>query len=60
MKNNNERNVLHERGGDVHEYKKNYIKIRQNNVSFLCSVVKTYMNTFSFEKRKNIKGSYKR
>ena len=35
MKNNNERNVLHERGG-VHEYIDDYIKIRQNNVSFLC------------------------
>lgn len=47
MKNNNERNVLHERGGDVHEYSCYYIKIRQENMSFLCPFQKNRQNTFS-------------
>lgn len=48
MKNNNERNVLHERGGgDVHEYSCYYIKIRQENMSFLCPLQKNRQNTFS-------------
>ena len=47
MKNNNERNVLHERGGDVHEYSCYYIKIRQENMSFFFSFQQNRQNTFS-------------
>lgn len=60
MKNNNERNVLHERGGDVHEYSCYYIKIRQENMSFLCPLQKNRQNTFSiilaYENEVNKKG----